>query len=77
MMEKFDVEPIPAGARECLDQLFMRGPTMAGTIVSKSGRSWLLNKGYAEGEDGWYWLTTEGTTLALEIGLGRIKERCR
>jgi hypothetical protein len=77
MMDKFDVHPITKGARETLWCLFNHGPTQAGNVPCKAGRSWLINKGYCEGEDGWYWLTSDGVTLALEIGFGKLKERSR
>ncbi|ASW06288.1 hypothetical protein [Rhizobium sp. 11515TR] len=60
--------------RDTLWCLFRNGPTWDGDLPSKSGRSDLIDKGYAERGDGWNWLTTAGVLLALELGMGVTKE---
>lgn len=73
-MEKFKIEPITGAALDCLWCMFKNGPTWDGDLPSKAGRSWLVEKEYAERQDGWNWLTREGVLLALELGMGRKKE---
>lgn len=67
-------EGISGAERETLWCMFLRGPTWDGDLPSKSGRSDLIDKGYAERGDGWNWLTTTGVLLALELGMGQRKE---
>lgn len=74
-MDKLSVEEMPQVASESLWQLFYRGPTWDGNLLSKHGRDWLVEKEYAERGDGWNWLASEGVLLALEIGMGRMKEK--
>lgn len=71
----FDIEPMSVFAKEVLWCLFKHGPTWDGNLPSKDGRKWLVKKGYAAQGDGWNWLTTDGVLLAIEIGLGRQKEK--
>lgn len=68
-------DPMPGWARECLWCMFLHGPTEDGDVPSKEGRSWLVRKGYADRWNGWNWLSHSGTTLAIEIGMDREKER--
>ena len=70
----FNAEPINSAGRETLWQLFRNGPTWDGDLASKSGRSWLVDHGFAERGDGWNWLNSAGVLLALELGMGRRKE---
>lgn len=74
MVTKIEVPSGLSGAeRDTLWCMFKNGPTWDGNLPSKTGRSDLINKGYAAREDGWNWLTTEGVLLALELGYGDRK----
>lgn len=53
--------------REVLRQLFLKGPTWDGNIVSKSGRGELCKRGYAHHEFGYAWLTRAGVEYAVKI----------
>ncbi|KIP99085.1 hypothetical protein RU07_20660 [Agrobacterium tumefaciens] len=65
---------LSGAATDVLWCLFKQGPTWDGDLPSKSGRSDLVDKGYAERADGWNWLTASGTLLAINNGLGLRKE---
>lgn len=68
------MRPLSSAAIDVLRQLFMRGPTWDGNLVSKSGRSELVELGYAEqNNDGWQWLTSSGVELAVTAGRERAK----
>lgn len=65
---------IRAGEREVLRQLFYKGPTWDGDLVSKIGRDGLVTEGFAVRMDGWQTLTNDGFRYALFLGLGEEKE---
>lgn len=68
------VSPLTSAAIDVLRQLFLRGPTWDGNLVSKSGRTELVELGYAEqNNDGWQWLTAAGIELAVTAGRERAK----
>lgn len=71
-MQSIDIAP---DEKECMQQLFFRGPTWDGDIVSKAGRAGLHRRGYAERENGWTQLTAAGFVVAVRAGLGDDKER--
>lgn len=71
-MQSIDLAP---DERECLQQLFYSGPTSDGDLVSKAGRTGLVDRGYAERCNGWQQLTSAGFELAVRAGLGDDKER--
>lgn len=71
-MQSIDLAP---DEKECLQQLFFNGPTWDGDLVSKAGRTGLVNRGYAERCNGWQQLTSAGFELAVRAGLGDDKER--
>lgn len=71
-MQGIDLTP---DEKECLGQLFFRGPTWDGDLVSKAGRTGLVHRGYAERCNGWQQLTSAGFQLAVRAGLGDDKER--
>lgn len=71
-MQSIDLAP---DEKECLQQLFFRGPTWDGDLVSKAGRTGLVQRGYAERCNGWQQLTSAGFELAVRAGLGDDKER--
>jgi hypothetical protein len=71
----FNAEAMSGAARDVMHGLFLNGPTWDGNLPSKTGRDWLVEKGYAARGDGWNWLTTDGALLALELGYGLKKEQ--
>ena len=71
-MQSVDLAP---DEKECLEQLFLNGPTWDGDLVSKAGRTGLVGRGYAEQCNGWQQLTSAGFVLAVRAGLGDDKER--
>ena len=71
----FNVEAMPGASKEVMLGLFLNGPTWDGNLPSKSGRDWLVERGYVSRIDGWSWLTNDGTGLALELGYGRKKDQ--
>lgn len=71
-MQSIDLAP---DEKECLQQLFFNGPTWDGDLVSKAGRTGLVNRGYAERCNGRQQLTSAGFELAVRAGLGDDKER--
>lgn len=71
-MQSVDLAP---DEKECLQQLFFNGPTWDGDLVSKAGRTGLVQRGYAEYCNGWQQLTSAGFNLAVRAGLGDDKER--
>jgi hypothetical protein len=70
------VSPRPLGPdeAEAMLQLFLRGPTWDGDLVSKAGRTGLVDLGYAERCNGWQQLTSRGFEVAVRSGLGDEKE---
>lgn len=68
---------LTGASQDVLWQLFRNGPTWDGDVASKSGRSDLVDLGYADRGDGWNWLTTPGVLLALELGFGSRKEKAQ
>ena len=68
------IAPISSAAIDTLRQMFLRGPTWDGNLVSKSGRSELVTLGLAECWDGWQWLTAAGVELAVTAGTERVKD---
>lgn len=70
-MQSIDLAP---DEKECLQQLFFNGPTWDGDLVSKAGRTGLVERGYAERCNGWQQLTSAGFELAVRAGLGDDKE---
>lgn len=71
-MQSIDIAP---DEKEALQQLFFNGPTWDGDLVSKAGRTGLVDRGYAERCNGWQQLTSAGFQLAVRAGLGDDKER--
>ena len=69
--------PLTGAASDVLWQLFRNGPTWDGDLSSKTGRSDLVDLGYADRGDGWNWLTTDGVLLSLELGHGPRKEKAQ
>lgn len=63
-----------AGDREVLRQLFYKGPTWDGDLVSKIGRDGLVQEALAYRIDGWQTLTYDGFRYALFLGMGEDKE---
>lgn len=53
-------------AVEALGQLFICGPVWDGDVVSKPGRSQLIQLGLAHRWEGWTTLTAEGLIAAVE-----------
>lgn len=75
MNERRDHDGLTGAEWETLWQLFVHGPTQDGDLASKCGRSSLIEGGWAEGFDGWQWLTTKGVKAALARGMDRKKEQ--
>lgn len=67
------LQPITGGMRDVLEQLWLKGPTWDGNIVSKMGRNELVTRGWALHMNGHAFLTAEGVTLA--VGLFGPKDR--
>jgi hypothetical protein len=65
-MTTFKATGLSSAAVEVLAQLFIKGPTWDGNIVSKAGRGELLNAGLAFHAHGWASLTAEGIRVAVE-----------
>ncbi len=61
------VTPLSPAAIACLEQLFMKGPTWDGNIVSKIGRGELIKAGYADRISGFAFLTREGVALVASV----------
>lgn len=57
---------LTAGAVEVLGQLFVKGPTWDGDILSKMGRNELYDNGLIERMQGWNFLTRDGMQAAIE-----------
>lgn len=53
-------------AMEVLGQLFINGPTWDGNLISKEGRSELVEKRYVDRWEGWNWLTELGVQWAVQ-----------
>ena len=67
---------VSGSAREVMRCLFFHGPTWDGDVPSKSGRSELVDLGYAERGHGWQWLTTKGVEFAIgSLLLDQQKEK--
>jgi hypothetical protein len=77
MMRRLNVQPMTETQRDLLWQLFKDGPTHDSNLLSKPARTWLIEKGFAEREDGWNYLTPFGITLCLELGMGALKDSDR
>lgn len=71
-MHSIDLAP---DEKEAMQQLFFNGPTWDGDLVSKAGRTGLVDRGYAERCNGWQQLTSAGFEVAVRAGLGDDKER--
>ena len=67
------MKPMSSSAIDVLRQLFLRGPVWDGNLVSKAGRTELVDSGYAAQSDGWQWLTDSGVELAVTAGRERAK----
>ena len=65
------MKPMSSSAIDVLRQLFLRGPVWDGNLVSKAGRTELVDSGYAAQSDGWQWLTDRG--VAVTAGRERAK----
>jgi hypothetical protein len=65
-MIAFKTQPLSSAAKEVLGQLFMKGPTWDGNVVSKSGRGELVAAGLAFHDNGFASLTPEGVRVAVE-----------
>lgn len=64
-MTTFQTNGLTGYAIETLGQMFTRGPTWDGNIVSKSGRDELVRAGLAFHANGWASLTDEGIRTAV------------
>lgn len=69
------LRPLSGAAEETLWCLFAIGPTEDGNLPSKSGRDDLVRIGFAEGGDGWNWITRSGIHRAIGMGFDRKKEK--
>lgn len=71
-----EIMGMSAMARDVMRCLFFHGPTWDGDVPSKSGRSELVELGYAERWNGWQWLTRQGIEYAVSVMLiDRAKEK--
>lgn len=67
---------LSGGAINALGQLFVNGPTWDGNLVTKSGRTELVQLGLADKvEGGWNYLTREGVQVASEWRSGGCGDR--
>jgi hypothetical protein len=71
----FKAYGLSSAESEVLWCMFRNGPTWDGDLPSKTGRDGLVEYGLAERFDGWNFLTFAGTTLAIDLGHGRRKEK--
>lgn len=71
----FKVQPLSPAAIEVLGQLFVKGPTWDGNIISKAGRGDLIRAGLAFHENGWASLTAEGIRIAVEWDRAYLRRR--
>jgi hypothetical protein len=67
------VRPLSPNAIECLGQLFVKGPTWDGDIVSKVGRGELFECGLVDRVEGFSFLTREGVQLAIEWNSAELR----
>ncbi len=73
---KFDVKPLAPNEIEVMKCLFFHGPTWDGNIPSKMGRDSLCDRGLAQHEFGFAWLTHDGVEIAINaFSMHRLKER--
>lgn len=68
-------DDLSAAEREVLLQLFTHGPVWDGNIVSKTGRSDLVSKGYADRYEGFSFLTALGVQICRGSFFWLKKER--
>lgn len=62
-----EIAPLSPSAIAVLEQLFKKGPTWDGNIVSKPGRGDLYKAGLSDRVDGFAFLTKEGVALAASV----------
>ena len=53
--------------RDTIQCLFLNGPTWDGNLPSKRGRTSLIERGYAERNFGYNWLTMAGIEYAVKV----------
>jgi len=65
------------GSAACaeMENLFLRGPTHDGKLISKSGRDELVKRGYAERFEGFNFLTKAGVEVCFDTPMWRSKIR--
>jgi hypothetical protein len=56
---------LSSSAKDVMMQLFVVGPTWDGNLISKQGRTELVDKGLVFRTEGWQSLTEAGLTIAI------------
>lgn len=62
---------LSSGAKDAMMQLFVVGPTWDGNLISKQGRTELVDCGLAFRRDGWQSLTEAGLLMAINADVRR------
>lgn len=73
-MTTFKAKSLSPAAVDVLGQLFTKGPTWDGNLISKEGRSELVEAGLAQQQDGWAFLTAYGVRVAVEWDQVTLRE---
>lgn len=73
-MTMFKAKSLSPAAVDVLGQLFTKGPTWDGNLISKEGRSELVEAGLAQQQDGWTFLTADGVRAAVEWDRATLRE---
>lgn len=69
---------LSGSARETMRCLFFHGPTWDGDLPSKSGRSELIERGFAERGHGFNWLNAKGVEFGIKsLMLDQQKDKWR
>ena len=73
-MTMLKAKSLSPAAVDALGQLFTKGPTWDGNLISKEGRSELVEAGLAQQQDGWTFLTAYGVRVAVEWDRAILRE---
>ena len=75
MSETATQPKLSSGAIAVLGQLFLKGPTWDGDLISKMGRTELVDEGLADRLNGWNFLTRAGVAAAVSWDTGGRYDR--
>lgn len=68
-------EKLSGGAKDVMMQLFVTGPTWDGNLVSKAGRTELVDQGLAFRQQGFQSLTDMGLSVAIDADVGQWTDK--